>query len=125
MTETFTVTKEVKYSTLWDALWGSDGSGMSYWCDMIRQADGGDIDLWLANPDGYPIPNVQDFKVHDAEEDKWHTVTLEDLARAYRHAEQHNLTHCGSYAITDLEQADSCTGDTLIQLAIFNEVVYG
>lgn len=122
MPETFTVTKEISYADLWEALFGSDGSGMTYWCDKIRQADGKGIDLYT---DKGTKPNPQDFKVHDYHEDQWHTVTLEDLAEAFRHAERENLTHCGSYAITDLEQADACNGDVLIQLAIWKDVIYG
>lgn len=122
MSETFKVEREVSYADLWEAIWGSDGTGMTYWCDMVRQADGGGIDFFTENG---TKPNPQDFKVHDYEEGEWHTVTLEDLAEAFRHADAHNLTHCGSYAITDIEQADACVGDVLIQLAIWKEIVYG
>jgi len=124
MPETFTVSREVSYPDLWEMVFGSDGSGMTYWCDKIRQADGKGIDLYIKQ-DGELVPNPQDFRVHDAEEDKWHDVTLEALAEAFRHADREHLTHCGYYAITDIEQADACNGDTLVQLAIWKEVIYG
>lgn len=127
MSDTFTITttKDFSYADVWEAIWGSDGSGITYWCDKIRKPNGEGIDLWLSNPNGFPIPNPQDFKVHDYEEGKWHTITLTDLAEAVRHADREHLTHCGSYAITDLENADECVGDVLIQLAIWKEIVYG
>lgn len=119
MTEaTFEVKTVVSYQDLWDAIWGSDGSGMTYWCDKIRQANGDSIDL------GYESKPV-DFKVHDTYEDKWHTVLVEQLAEAYRQAQRENLFHCGHYPITDLSQADACVGDVIVQLATFGEIVYG
>lgn len=122
--QTFKVEREVSYADLWEAIWGSDGAGMTYWCDKVRQADGGGIDFFKYE-DGKMVSNPQDFMVRDYHDEQWHTVTLEDLAEAFRHADAHNLTHCGSYAITDIEQADACVGDVLIQLAIWKEIVYG
>ena len=125
-TFTFTITKEVSYDDLWEAIWGSDGSGITYWCDKIRKPDGSDIDLWLKGDETYSLkPNPQDFKLHDFEEDKWHLITLNALANAYRKAVEDKLHHCGSCEVADLEDADECTGDILLQLAIFGEVVYG
>ena len=117
MSKTFTIETEVSYQELWDAIWGSDGSGMTYWCSHIRKADGGDIDLWGAEP--------VDFKVYDTEEEKWHTCTLEQLAEGYRKAVATKQSHCGHYSVADLEESDACTGDLIVQLAIFGEIVYG
>lgn len=125
MSESFTISKEVSYLELWEMIWGSDGMGMTYWCDKIRKPDGKGIDLWKKDENGNLVGNPQSFKVHDYEGEKWHTITLEDLAEAFRHADRENLTHCGNYAIVDFEGQDACNGDTLIQLAIWKEVIYG
>jgi hypothetical protein len=125
MAESFTISKEVSYLELWEMIWGSDGMGMTYWCDKIRTPDGKSIALWKKDENGNLVGNPQSFKVHDYEGEKWHTITLEDLAEAFRHADRENLTHCGNYAIVDFEGQDACNGDTLIQLAIWKEVIYG
>lgn len=125
MNDTFTITKEVSYLDLWEMVWGSDGAGTTYWADKVRKLDGDDIDLWKTDENGNLVGNPQPFKIHDTEEGKWHNVFLSDLAIAYKLADEQNLTHCGRYAIVDFEEQDACNGDTLIQLAIFGEVIYG
>lgn len=125
MSDTFTITKEISYLDLWEVIWGSDGAGSTYWADRVRNYLGGDIELWKMTPEGNLVGNPQPFLIHDMEEDKWHAITLADLATAYKLADEQNLTHCGNCAIVDFEQQDACNGDTLIQLAIFGEVVYG
>lgn len=125
MNDTFTITKEISYLDLWEMVWGSDGAGSTYWADKVRKLNGGDIELWKMTPEGNLVGNPQPFSIHDMEEDKWHTVSLASLALAFRHADRENLTHCGNCAIVDFEQQDACNGDTLIQLAIFGEVIYG
>lgn len=129
MENEFTVTRKVSYDALWDAVWGCDGAGMTYWSSMVRKPNGDDIDLYkyVSNPNGGKdvVPNPQDFKVWDDYEERWHTVTLEDLADGYRIAHETNEMHCGNCRVDDLEDADGCTGDVIIQLAIWGEVVYG
>lgn len=128
MTSTFsvTITKEVSYNALWEAIWGSDGVGITYWCPKIRNAEGKSIDLWLKGEREFDlVPNPQDFRVYDSYEEKWHLVTLDHLADAYRKALEDKLHHCGTCEVADLDDADACTGDILIQLAVFGEVVYG
>jgi hypothetical protein len=123
MSKSFTVTttKEVSYDDLWEAIWGSDGTGITYWCSKIRKPDGSDIDLWLKGEGEYSLlPNPQDFKLYE-----WHTVTLDHLADAYRKAVEDKVRHCGTCEVADLDDADACTGDVLLQLAVFGEVIYG
>jgi hypothetical protein len=122
MDDKFTVTQEVSMNDLWEAIWGDDGGGIAYWASAIRKTDGTSISLWK-QPDN--TPNPQDFTLYDAEENRWHEVTLEDLAKGYQLAVEKKVTHCGNYLVSDLEDPDACTGDTIIQLAIFGEVVYG
>jgi len=107
---------------LWEKVWGSDGAGITYWCDMIRQPDGSDIDLWVKGEDGYLVGNPQDFKLHLAEEDEWKTITLRELAAAYLKAKYAGVTHCGGDSLDD---DDACVGDLILQYALFNEIIYG
>jgi hypothetical protein len=116
-----TLTIEISMNDLWDAVWGSDGAGMTYWSSQVRKPDGSDIDLWVM-PDYEPNP--QDFKVYDDEEEKWHLVTLEQLAKGYQLALTSGQKHCGGYPL-DLEDHDACFGDMVIQYAIFGELTYG
>jgi hypothetical protein len=125
MSKTFTIETTVSYLDLWEAIWGSDGTGITYWCDRLRKPNNQGIDLWTKTEDGNLVGNPQNFKLHDYQEEKWHTVTLEDLAKGYRLALEHKSTHCGHYSVTDLDEADACTGDIILQYAIFGEVVYG
>jgi hypothetical protein len=122
---TFTISKEVSFVELWEAIWGSDGSGIVYWCSKIRKPDGSDIDLWVKGEDGRLVGNPQDFKVYDFEEEKWHTCSLEQLAKGYELAVNQNLRHCGGSITGDLDDADECSGDQIIQMAIFGELIYG
>ena len=125
-TFTMTISKEVSYDDLWESIWGSDGSGSTYWCSKIRKPDGSDIDLWLKEDGAHSLkPNPQDFKLYDCEEGQWHLVTLNALAGAYRKAVEEDLHHCGYYPVSNLEQADECVGDIILQLAVFGEIIYG
>jgi hypothetical protein len=125
MEKTFTITKEVSFLELWEAIWGSDGSGIVYWASKIRKPDGSDIDLWVKGADGRLVGNPQDFKVYDFEEEKWHACSLEQLAKGYELAVNQNLRHCGGSITADLDDADECSGDQIIQMAIFGELIYG
>ena len=116
-----TISVEISMNELWEAVWGSDGGGMTYWSSKVRKPDGKDIDLWIM-PDYEPNP--QDFKVYDDEQEKWHTITLEQLAKGYQLALNSGQKHCGGYAL-DMEDPDACFGDLVIQYAIFGELTYG
>ena len=119
--ETFVVEikKEISYADLWSAVWGSETTS---WFTSVRQADGKGIDLWT-KPDFEPNP--QDFRLYDAEQDEWHSVTLADLARGYQLAYEQQTTHCGNCLVADLDDPDACSGDYILQLAIFGELIYG
>lgn len=118
------VKTEVDVNALWEAVWGCDSQGMRFWSDKVRKANGHYIDLFIKNDSGDYLPNLQDFKIHDEIENKWHKVTLEDLAKGYVLAKENNQKHCFDYDL-DLEDYDACFGDLVIQYAIFNKLVYG
>lgn len=123
MDKTFTVQTTVNFQDLWNAIWSSDGGGSTYWANQVRSTKNKDgvYEMPLKLYDGEP----RDFQIHDFEEGKWHTVTLDDLAEGYQIAVTQNLTHCGHHRVADLENGDACSGDLLLQLAIFKEIVYG
>ncbi len=128
MNKTFqvVVTKEVSYDALWEAVWGSDGSGIVYWASKIRKPDGSDIDLWVKGDEEHSLlPNPQDFKVYDDYEEKWLPCSLEQLGKGYEIAMATNATHCGGCLTADLDDPDECSGDQIIQFAIFGKLIYG
>ncbi len=118
-TFTMNITKEISYAELWSAVWGSETTS---WFTSVRKPDGKGIDLWT-KPDFEPNP--QDFRLYDAEQDEWHLVTLADLARGYQLAYEQQTTHCGNCLVADLDDPDACSGDYILQLAIFGELIYG
>lgn len=114
---------EITNEQLWEAVWGCDGAGMTHWSNKVRKPNGDDIDLWLMK-DGKHVPNVQDFKVFDVWEDKWHKVTVKNLFKGFAMALKAKQTHCNGYAL-DVEDYDACFGDMIIQYAVFGKLVYG
>jgi hypothetical protein len=127
MGEKFEVTTTIDMSELWEAVWGSDGAGIIYWCEMIRDANKGSIDLWVNNEAGELVGNPQDFMLQSYDESDgevtWHSITLRQLADAYGKALSAGETHCGeSLSMAD---ADACFGDIVLQYACFGEMLYG
>jgi len=124
-TDTLTVSNEFTVGELWEAVWGCDGAGMVYWCSKIRTPEGKDIYLFLNKGDDF-VPNPQPVKIYDTTgvTPKTYVVTVEDLRRGYELALKAGQTHCGGYPL-EIDDADSCFGDMVIQYAIFNELIYG
>ncbi len=113
----FQVAIECDVKDLWDAVWCSDGSGMTYWADMIRAPDMSGISLWDTADDYAPVP--QDFMVHDSYENRWHLVTLSGLVDAFA------LSVKNGWVDYDLSDVDETFGDVVVQVAVFGDVVYG
>jgi len=51
-----------------------------------------------------------------------YTVTVGALANAYASLKRDGWRHCGNY---DIDEEDACTGDALLQMAAFDELIYG
>lgn len=129
-------TVEVDIDEAWRDLWGNDGHGFVYWCDAVRPLGWVDkpFDIWKRGDDGKYlevkgeygmtdwVPNPQDFMLHDAETDIWHSVTLERFAQAWLDWKHGDLKHCGGYG---MDEPDACTEDYLAQLCVFGDVIYG
>jgi hypothetical protein len=113
------VTIDIDMLKLWEAVWGSDGAGSTYWCSEIRDIDGESIHLWT--PEWKPNP--QDFCVYDHEAEEWHDVSLKQLANGYAKALNESAGHCGTRL--DIEDPDACVGDIILQYAVFGELTYG
>lgn len=102
-------------------------AGCGYWCDYVVVPNGGTIFV-----DGV----VQDFATTGLYKSEWlalggvltllvegnkHALTLEmftDAIQVYCNNERETLTSL-------FENHDSATADTILQLALFEEVVYG
>lgn len=99
---------------LWDAVWGSDGSGITYWASEVDFIQGNfrtpcDFRITFLNP----------------ENDKLSTrkVSLVSLVKGYKKALEGNYKHCFGHSL-DLSNSDACFGDVVIQCALFGKVVY-
>ena len=112
---------------LWEAVWGSDGSGILYWCDTVRDINGSSIALWRESPSGYIVGNPQDFMLREFDESQdeyhWHKITMGDLVDAYGKALAAGERHCG--VGLNVDDSDECFGDIVLQYACFGEMVYG
>ncbi len=51
------------------------------------------------------------------------TLTIKDIARGYGIAVEQGYHHCGSYV--DFRNMDACSGDIILQCAIFGQLIYG
>lgn len=118
------IREQVSEELLWESVWGSDGAGLTYWANKVRTANGDDIDFWKKDAKGHFVANVQPFKIHNYLEGKWYHLNINDLARGYKKAREAHQTHCGHFSI-NIEDADACFGDMVIQYAIYGELVYG
>jgi len=54
---------------------------------------------------------------------KW--LTPNQIGQAFGKCVELGLTHCGSYRVEDLENADACTSDLVLQMAVYDEIVWG
>lgn len=89
--------------------------GVSYWAGEAKVTKDGK-DVKAENFDGWTseaLPKGFDVAIWDAEEEKWHTLTLEKLLEG--------LSKRTSF---DPEQYDSADGDAIIQYALFGKLVY-
>jgi hypothetical protein len=112
----------ITIDTIWEAVWCTEGTGITYWAPKIRNAAGNSINIWKRDADRNLVPNPQALRIFDAEAERWHDVSLEMLEKGYRSAVANRERHCGY--ILDIEDSDECFGDIVIQHAIFGEVIY-
>ena len=110
------ITTIISYDKLdvWNSLTGSGFAGsLNNWIT--------DIDL-----DNWDIPCDLDITYLDiADNIQKKTISVMDIYMAFGHLVEHKFTHCGGYAISDLDNSDSCFADLLLQVCVFGEVVFG
>jgi hypothetical protein len=94
------------------------GGHSGYWANSFRNLTGGGVQ-WYRD-EHYAEPNPQTFKVHA--DDEWHIVTPEALVNAYNELKRDGWEHCDG---CDIDEEDGCTGDAILQWAIFGDLVYG
>lgn len=112
---TYTYTRTITDEELVD-LMETALQGVSYWAGEARTIKSGkpataeEFDGWTSEA----LPRGFDVEIYDAEEEKWHTLTLEKLLKG--------LSKRTSF---DPENYDTVDGDAIIQYALFDEIVYG
>ena len=120
---TLTITKTFTVDQLWEAIWGCDGTGITYWCNKIRKPNEEGVDLWKFE-DNKVTPNPQAIRIYDYIEETSYVVEIEDLRRGYELAMKAGQTHCSYYPL-DIDDYDDCFGDIVLQYAIFGKLIYG
>ena len=110
-----TITKTYKGKDIWDAVVGFDFANMRYWVQTV------DYEGWQEPCD----ITLQHQPKDGGEELQTSTVTPDQLVDAYAFLVANNWTHCGGYSLRELDEADSCLADLVIQQAIFGEQVFG
>lgn len=97
--------------------------GITYWCNKAEVV--GD---YLGEYASEQISRGGTLKLHDSEEDEVYELTLEKLLKGIQLAIQHN--YYAEYGWCDGTMLDTCNvdasvADVIIQLALFDDVVYG
>ena len=107
-------TTEYDKLDIWTSLTGSGFTGsLNSWITDI------DFDTWY---DPCPL-TITYLDISDNIQKK--VVTFHDVCLAFTELVNQNITHCGGYAINDIENADSCFADLVLQQVVFGEIVYG
>lgn len=118
---TATVNVEIDPLKLWRATFGGGPFSFSWWqrAHFIEPADWetpGSIEVSIENPNSDNPPVIRK------------TLTSDDLVRAYKWLLNNPRYHCFGYLVgANLadEDFDACEGDTLLQIAMLGEEVYG
>lgn len=97
--------------------------GITYWCNKAEVV--GD---YLGEYASEQISRGGTLKLHDSEEDEVYELTLEKLLKGIQLAIQHN--YYAEYGWCDGTMLDTCNvdasvADVIIQLALFDDVIYG
>lgn len=98
-------------------------SGITYWCNMVEVV--GD---YLGEYASEQISRGGTLLLHDAEEDKVYELTLEKLLDGIGQAYEGNWFEDYGWCdgnVIDTCQVDAEIADVIVQLALFDEVVFG
>jgi hypothetical protein len=112
-TATFEVTLTFNSEEVWEAVTGSGFAHTKHWINFVE------LETWR-KPCAITI-------THDTEEGGEAVTTIEParLFEAFGELVKANWTHCGNYGLMDLDNADACHGDLVLQWAIFGKIIFG
>ena len=119
------IVKEIKVTQedIDDIMCSALEGGITYWCRMAEVV--GD---YLGEYASEQISRGGVLKLYDAEEDDIYTLTLEKLLDGIGQAYEENYFKeyewCDGKTI-DTCQVDAEVADVIVQLALFNEIVFG
>lgn len=106
--KTFEFTKKIEASTLAEVIDQAIYGASKYWADEFHvkgQADN--------KTQGEAMVEGKTLKLHDAEDDKWHNVTLNDILKGLALTDN-----------TDFDRYDMYDAERVLQRAIFGKEVY-
>ena len=111
--ETFEVTLTFNSEEVWEAVTGSGFAHTKHWINFVE------LETWR-RPCAITI-------THETEEGGEAVTTIEParLFEAFGELLKANWTHCGHYSLADLDNADACHGDLVLQWAIFGKIIFG
>lgn len=49
----------------------------------------------------------------------------DQIGQAFAKCVEMGLTHCSGYLVEDIDNADACTADLVLQMAVYGEIVWG
>jgi hypothetical protein len=112
----FTITSQLIEDIVVDAIEG----GIGYWCCLDNTTP-----EWENRPEKMPVSqwavnlllNNKPIKLEDTESEEVYELTLEKLLKGFSKA-------IAEYNV-DIECVDAETGDIIVQLALFDEIVFG
>ena len=97
--------------------------GITYWCDYAKvpEAEG-----YLGQYASEQISNGGSLLLHDFEEGRWVTLNRDNLLVGIKRAIELGYSEEWLDGRTiDTSMVDAVTADTIVQLAVFGDVIYG
>ena len=120
-----TVIKEVNITAedIDDIMCSALDGGITYWCNRAKV-----VGKYLGEYASEQISRGGSLILHDAEEDKCYILTIHNLLNGIKKAIAENYYSDYEWVVgnkLDTCQVDACVADVIIQLALFDDVVYG
>ena len=108
------ICRAVKKDDLWSDVFGSGGDVMPWWINVefidCTWDTHGQAKITALDPDD-----------PDEQETLTKVITVQDLADAMSALTEGGFTHCGGHP---LDSTDECTGDVILQQAVYGDIVY-
>ena len=84
---------------------------VSFWIHSMKSHENGNVVMVVVDQTTAKLRNV--------------ALTAKQITDAFVSGVELGLTHCGGYRVEDLENADACTSDLVLQMAVYGEIVWG